>query len=278
MLPLSSRPFPNWGVVKTRANGANANYQSAQVELNHRFSKGLSLRSACVLAKSLADNNGYANTSYAGENSGARNTDLYDLKREYGNVSATPRHHWMTSFVYDLPVGRGRAFGANMNRILDAVAGGWQFASILTVQSGPFLTPYFNGGDPSGTESGVIGRVQPPDLVGNPSVTNPSASDWYNLNAYACPGTPRWTPGTACLIGSSPNYAAPLGRFGTAGIGTAIGPGLFNLNSGLSKYFSVKERVRIKIEGSFTNVLNHLNLASPNLAIDSNSAGVITSA
>jgi hypothetical protein len=40
----------------------------------------------------------------------------------------------------------------------------------------------------------------------------------------------------------------------------------------------VTERVRIKVEGSFTNVLNHLNLANPVLAIDSSSVGVITSA
>jgi hypothetical protein len=276
--PLSSRPFPNWGVVNTRANGANASFQSAQIEVNHRLKGGLTLISAYVLAKSLADNNGYANTSYAGENSGARATDLYDLKREYGNVSSTPRQHWVTSFVYDLPVGRGRTLGFKMNRLLDAVAGGWQLASILTWQSGPFLTPYFSGGDPSGTGSGIIGRVQPPDVAGNPSLSNPSASDWFNLNAYSCPGTPGWTPGSACLIGSSPNYAAPLGRFGNAGIGTVVGPGLFNLNSGLSKYFSVRERVKIKVEGSFTNVLNHLNLAIPNLAIDSSSAGLITSA
>ena len=276
--PLSTRPFPNWGTVNSRTNGANASYQSAQIEVTHRLRAGLALSSAYVLAKSLADNNGYTNTSYAGENSGARSTDLYDLKREYGNVSATPRHHWVTSFVYDLPVGRGRSLGSHMNRVVDAVAGGWQLASILTIQSGPFLTPYFSGGDPSGTGSGVIGRAQPPDLVGSTGVSNPSASNWYNLGAFACPGTPNWRPGTACLIGSSPNYLAPIGRFGTAGIGSVTGPGLFNLNAGLSKYFAIRERIRIKVEGSFTNVLNHLNLANPNLAIDSNSAGVITSA
>jgi hypothetical protein len=276
--PLSSRPFPNWGTVNSRVNGANASYQSAQIEVNHRLKSGLTLVSAYVLAKSLADNNGYTNQSYAGENSGARTTDLYDLKREYGNVASTPRHHWVTSLTYDLPIGRHRTLGANMNRALDAVVGGWQVASILTVQSGPFLTPYFSGGDPSGTGSGVIGRVQPPDIVGNSALSNPGASDWFNLGAYACPGTPSWKPGQACLIGSSPNYAAPLGRFGNAGIGTVVGPGLVNLNSGISKYFSVNERIKIKIQGSFTNVLNHLNLANPNLAIDSSSVGIITSA
>jgi hypothetical protein len=51
-----------------------------------------------------------------------------------------------------------------------------------------------------------------------------------------------------------------------------------NLNAGLSKKFAVTERVHIKIEGSFTNVLNHVNLANPVLAIDNTSVGQITSA
>ena len=80
-----------------------------------------------------------------------------------------------------------------------------------------------------------------------------------------------------CLIGN-PGYGAPIGRFGSAGISTVIGPGTINVNAGLSKYFAITERVRIKVEGSFTNVLNHVNLANPELAIDNPSVGVITSA
>jgi len=61
-------------------------------------------------------------------------------------------------------------------------------------------------------------------------------------------------------------------------MGTVIGPGTANLNAGLSKKFAINEHVRIKLEGSFTNVLNHLNLANPVLAIDNPSVGQIASA
>ncbi len=57
-----------------------------------------------------------------------------------------------------------------------------------------------------------------------------------------------------------------------------LGPGTVNLNAGLAKYFNITERMRIKIEGSFTNALNHTNLADPVLAIDSGSVGRITAA
>jgi hypothetical protein len=61
-------------------------------------------------------------------------------------------------------------------------------------------------------------------------------------------------------------------------MGTVVGPGTVNLNAGLSKRLAISERVRIKLEGSFTNVLNYLNLANPVLAIDNPSVGQITSA
>jgi hypothetical protein len=276
--PLSSRPFPNWGVVNTRANGANANYNSLQIEMNHRLRGGVTFDSTYTWAKNLADNQGYAADHFADENSGHRTMDLYNLKHEYGDVYGARRHRWITTAIYDLPIGRGRKFGSNMNRFADAVVGGWQLGSIFLWQSGPYETPYFTGGDPSGTGSGVIGRDQAPDLIGNPNLSNPNRNDWFNLNSFTCPATPGWQPGSACLIGSGPGYAPPIGRFGTAGISSVLGPGTINLNAGLAKYFNITERVRIKIEGSFTNVLNHTNLADPVLGIDNSSVGQITAA
>jgi len=275
--PLSSRPFPNWGVVNTRANGANAFYNSAQLEVNHRYKRGITFNSAYTFAKNLADNQGYTADHFADENAGHRTMDALDLKHEYGDVYGTRRNRWITSMIYELPVGRSRQFGSNMNRFADAIIGGWQFGTIFLVQSGPFMTPYFSGGDPSGTGSGIIGRSQAPDIVGNPKLSNPTASDWFNTAAYTCPGTPDWQVGTPCLIGN-PGYGEPIGRFGDAGISTLVGPGTVNLNAGLSKNFMLTERLKIKIEGSFTNVLNHLNLANPVLAIDNSSVGQITSA
>ncbi len=275
--PLTSRPFPNWGVINTRANGANASYNAAQIEVNHRYSSGISFNTAYTFAKNLADNQGYTADHFADENAGHRSMDAWDLKHEYGPVYGTRRNRWITSAVYELPVGKGRRFGAHMNRLLDAAIGGWQVSSIFLWQSGPYMTPYFSGGDPSGTGSGVIGRDQAPDLVGKPALSNPTASDWFNAAAYTCPGVPGWQPGTSCLIGT-PGNGAPIGRFGTAGIGSVVGPGTVNVNAGLAKRFLITEKVSIRLEGSFTNALNHLNLANPVLAIDNSSVGQITSA
>ncbi len=277
--PLSSRPFPNWGTVNTRSTGATQNYESLQVEVNHRLKKGLTLNGAYTFAHDLADDQGPNPTSFASENSGGRTMDLYDRKAEYGNVYGVRRHHFILSTVYDLPFGRGRTFGGSTSRFVDAVFGGWQLSNVFLWQSGPFLTPYFSGGDPSGTGSGIIGRPQFPDRVANGNLSDPTRQDWFNLGAYVCPATPGWTPGTACTIGSGQTGALPpIGRFGNSGIGTVVGPGTVDLNAGLAKYFNFTERFKLRVEGSFTNVLNHTNLADPILAIDNTSVGQITTA
>jgi hypothetical protein len=275
--PLSSRPFPNWGIINTRANGANANYNAFQMEVNHRYKSGVTFNSAYTFAKADADNQGYTSNHFADENAGGRTMNALNRSAEYGPVYGTRRNRWITSAIYELPVGRGRQFGSTMNRFADAVVGGWQLSTIFLWQGGPALTPYFDGGDPSGTGSGVIGRDQAPDVIGNPNSSNPTASQWFNVGAYTCPATPGWKPGTACLIGT-PGNGAPIGRFGDAGMGLVTGPGTVNLNAGLSKRFALTERVKIKVEGSFTNALNHLNLANPVTAIDNASVGQITSA
>ena len=70
----------------------------------------------------------------------------------------------------------------------------------------------------------------------------------------------------------------PIGRFGNGGIGVVTGPGSVSLSTALGKSFSITERLKIIVEGSFTNILNHVNLADPVAAIDNNSFGQITSA
>ncbi len=71
-------------------------------------------------------------------------------------------------------------------------------------------------------------------------------------------------------------HPLPIGRFGNSQVGTVEGPGLFNLSSGLSKTFVITERIRLKAEGTFTNVLNHTNLGDPNMNLSSPSFGLIT--
>ncbi len=291
--PLSARPFPNWGTINTRSTGANASYHSLQLDGNHRYSHGLTFDSNYTLAKNLADNQGPDNSGFSGEVGGARASYGRDRTVDFGQVYGTRRHRWNTTMVYELPVGRGRQFGNNMNRIEDALVGGWQLSNIFLWQSGPYLSAYFPGGnvDPSGTGSGLSnnatggaypGRAQKPDRIGSPTPHGQNRNNWINTAAFACPGQPAWTFGgdVPCNTGSGQAGAPlPIGRFGNSQIGDIEGPGTVNLSSGLSKTFQIVEGVKLRAEGTFTNVLNHTNLADPTLDLTQTSKfGTITSA
>lgn len=296
--PLSARPFPNWGVVNTRADGADANYNSLQIDVHHHTGNGLTFDSSYTWAKNLSDDQGQDNTGFAGEVGGSRGTYYYDPRVDFGNVYGTRRNLWNTTLVYELPFGRGRKFGAGISRIEDTLLGGWQVSSMFLWQSGPFLSPYFPGGnnmDPSGTGSGLSsnyqggsypGRNQPPDRVAQGRAAHPTAADWINRAAYVCPGQEgSWVFGQTCDVGGVTTNSQgqtvsipPIGRFGDAQVGSLVGPGTVNLSGGLFKIFAITQRVNLRLEGTFTNLPNHANLGDPILNVTNPEFGEITTA
>ncbi len=270
------RPFPNWGLIFSRDAGANSVYNSLQAELNRRFANGLSFTAAYTFAKNLADNAGPAPGSFAGETGGGRLTNSLDRRADRGDVYATRRHRNVNSVVYELPFGKGRRYLSNSSRAADVLIGGWQISSILTLQTGPFLTPTFSGGDPSGTNAASRGSSRP-DRVGSGSLSNPTRDLWLDRSAFVCPGRTTGATQFNCTVGVVPGRdIAPIGRFGNSGVGLVTGPGTIGVNAALSKSFSITERMRLRLEGSFTNVPNLTNLGDPNLNIADSAFGRIT--
>ncbi len=290
--PQSAYPFPNFYQITRRSTSAVANYNSVQAELSHRLTNGLSFNSNYTFAKNLSDNQGsYANFSAGGfvdEQGGYNPTDSYNRHLDYGNVAATRRHRSITTAIYQLPVGRGRHFGSSMGRLADLAVGGWQISNIFLLQSGTFLTAYLPNGqiDPSGTGSGtaVGGAAQRVDRVGNAHSSAHDRNHWFNNDAFSCPGQTGYASlaPTAATGGVSPCTvgvgSAPIGRFGTESVGDLLGPGSLSLSSGLSKSFALSERTHLRAEGTFTNILNHTNLADPQTDISQSNFGQITQA
>ncbi|MEO8436213.1 MAG: carboxypeptidase-like regulatory domain-containing protein [Pyrinomonadaceae bacterium] len=126
-------------------NGTNR-YNSLQLQAIKRFAKDLSFNASYTYSN-LRERVNYLNPS---------NAELED------RISQFDRPHRFTfSGTYQLPLGRGRAFGGDMNRILDAIIGGWQLNGTYEWQSGePFLltaAPLYYSGDVSELR-GLIGE------------------------------------------------------------------------------------------------------------------------
>jgi hypothetical protein len=96
---------------------AYSDYHALQVELRRRLSNGFQINGSYQYARE-------GGSSYQG--------------RRYGRVmnpTANVRHALKTQWDYSIPVGRGRRFGADMNRALDTVLGGWEFTGAGRVQA-----------------------------------------------------------------------------------------------------------------------------------------------
>ena len=257
-LPGGSTPFPAWSHVRCRCAGAISTYESMQTEVIHKYSHGLTLQSTWTWARNLSDTESWPRSGFDGEITGDA-MNQYNLRGDYGNVGGTRKHRWITTLVDEIPVGKGRRFLGNANGVVDGILGGWQLSTIFLAQTGPFDTPFMQF-DSSGNANFGFNR---PDLAGNPNDVHHTSTQFWNPNVFACPGGTAgqdFTPGTVVI---DTNQCNVIGRFGNASVGSLVGPGTVTWNLGFSKRFHMTERVALKFETSFTNVLNHPNFDDP---------------
>ncbi len=253
----SASPFPLWSSLNTDLNGARSNYHAFTAVGTKRMSNGLQFSSSYSFAKNLSNGQGYNPTAFASQAGGGA-TDAYNLDLDYGNVSFSRRHRFLTTFLYDLPVGKGKAFLGNTNSVLDKVVGGWQVSGVYLVQSGPFMTVVVAGADPAGNGFPTLVGNGRADRVSGVSVVpvNQNINNWINVAAFAKP----------------PNN---VGRGPTSSVGSVVGPASNVLSLSLFKSVVVRENLTLQIGAAASNALNHPNYALPNLTFGTAAFGTI---
>lgn len=220
-----------------------SNYNSLQAKVEKRFSRGLYLLSNFVWAKSLD----YGTDSAPGI--GPEN--YFDIAGDYGNSSYVEPWGWVSAINWELPFGRGKAFGNNLSRTADTVLGGWTISSIITLQGGNYFTPYLAN---TASMNSTI-RLRP-DLVGDPNKAPHDQNEWFNPAAFAVPA---------------------LYTEGTARRQSLLGPGYGSTDLSLAKALTITERVRLELRWDAFNAFNRQNLGFPNKNVDTSTAGQITS-
>jgi hypothetical protein len=246
-------------VVTTRDNGAQSRYDALGIELSKRYSRGIALNASYTLAKNIADHGGAVPGNYTLEN-GATTLDVFRGDSDRGNEAFTRRHRFVSTFFAELPFGRGRRFGGTMGRALDSLVGGWDLTGIALVQSGPYLTPFFSTGDPSGTGTTVRGftAAQRPDCIAEGTLDNPTADAWFDRSAFVVP-------------------ANNIGRFGNCEVGTLEGPGTTTFSLTVGKWVPIAGSSRLRVEVSFANLFDIENLDIPGtMNVTSGAFGRIT--
>jgi hypothetical protein len=255
-VPTNVRANPSLVNTWTWFSSGTSNYNSLQIDVNHRFSHGLSLRSVYTWSKSLDD--GDSLNSTAAPNAPGLVSNPFNLRSDYGLATYDVRNVAVIDAVYDLPFGKGQPMGNGLEGWSKALASGWSMNSIVTTQSGFPFTPQlsYNPSNNGDTRNPVRPFVNP-DFTGPVILGKPS--QWFNPSAFLAP-------------------PANSGFYGNLGRDTLIGPGLATWDFSAFKTTMLHERLALQFRAEIFNLLNRANFNTPNLiTFTSSSSGTKTS-
>jgi len=258
----AGRPKANPTIANTWTwfSQGNSNYNALQVDANHRFSHGVSLRGVYSWSKAL--DNGDSLNATTSANAPALASNPFNLHADYGLAGYDVRHIAVISAIYVLPFGRGQGLASHVAGWGNALVGGWSVNSIVTLQDGfPFTPQLSYNPSNNGDTRNPVRPFRNPDFTGPVILGRPN--QWFNPNAFLQP-------------------PANGGFYGDLGRDTLIGPGLATWDFSVLKDTSIHERLRLQFRAEIFNLLNRANFNTPNLIVFtpsgvSGTAGAITS-
>jgi hypothetical protein len=264
LLPVTQTPqnFIRWRDFARGSSYAgtlgNSHYHSMQTKFTRRFANGLDFLATYTWAKTRTN----AGDLLSGGNVGGNRAPWIagaGPRKEMALAGFHVGHAFTWSGTYELPIGKGRALGANMSRLADILVGGWSSNFILTLYGGQPQTI----GCPVGTGAGTGCYAF---LTPGQNLYVKSVDQWYNPAAFNQPPMVQ-------SIGQSD--LSPLGGNRTP----VIGPGLRKLDFSIFKTFRVTESKRFEFRAESFNLSNTPAFANPAFTnfLDARNFGRITS-
>jgi hypothetical protein len=251
IFPVQSQTFPI-SAVNIIENTANNSYDSGWVLYKHQFSHSISILSNYTYSRNLTDAPAFR--SPANEPELPQNN--YDLRSEWGLAGCHLAHRFVLSAQYLIPLRSGTPWLGS--RLLSAVLGDWNLATIFQAQSGfPFTISVFGDTANAGTilNSHPVRANQVQGVPVYLSKDDRSGDRWFNTSAFAAP---------------------PAFAFGNVGRNTVIGPGLNSLDLALIREFRIQDSHAVQFRAEFFNSLNHTNFGTPNRFVNTPQFGTVT--
>lgn len=243
------RPFPQYGSNVTALTYGHSTYEALQLTYDWRFYKNLSILSDYTWSKSL-DNILTNEDNVGGGAGGPQNPN--DTKAEKALSGFDVPFRFVTSIIYQLPVGKGHAFTVH-STVGQAIVSGWEVGGIYTVQHGSPHTPTVS---PDPANNGTPAR---PDRLCNGNLPRGlrTPAKWYNPACFA--------------------PAAPY-TFGNSARDVIFAPGLANLDFLVDRTFNLwKESRTLEFRSEFFNFTNSAHFGSPDMTVTNAQAGSISS-
>ena len=237
------RQNPTLANTWTWFSWGDSSYNALQVDVNRRFSNGLSFRGVYTWSKALDDGDSLNQTT-AGNAPGLI-SNPYDIKGDWGPATYDVRNVGVVSVVYDLPFGKGKQFANSFSGFGNTMIIGWSVDSIITALNGfPFTAQLSYNPSNNGDTRNPVRPFANPNFTGNPIIGTPT--QWYN---------------PAFFLQPPPNSAF----WGNATRNNLVGPGLVTWDFSASKNTQLRERLSLQFRAEIFNLLNRANFNTPNL-------------
>lgn len=214
-LAQSLRPFPQYQGINTDCcleNAGHASYDALLVKLERRFHNGLNLLTSYTWSKTITDADS-ALPAFAGFSGGGSVQNPYNLKGEKAISNQDIPNTLVVSYIYELPVGKGKAFLGGSNKVVDTLVGGWQVGAVHRYQSGqplsfagaPTSVPGFDGT----IRYNQVAPLRNPAFTG--AIGDPRKTVLFNKAAFADPNANvNSVPGTPFQFGNLPRTTSEV--------------------------------------------------------------------
>ena len=231
------RPIQGFQEIQIAFGGGRGDYHALQLKVEHRYSRGLYLLNSFTWSRARDNASGHLEVQN-GDNS---RVNFRDIDSEFGTSGYDQPFNNTTSFVWEVPFGRERRYGATLNPIADGILGGWRLVGINTVTSGvPINLSY----SPAAAFSVSGSPTYRPNLTGDPLTPSGerTISNYLNSATVEIP-TDRTQP------------------FGNASRNAARAHPFYQFDLGLHKTFPVGGERRIEARVEAFNLFNRTNFA-----------------
>lgn len=263
-LPIQARrPIAGFGDITYAFNGGYSRYHAFQAKFDWRLRAGLAILSSLTLSRTIDNGSG----SLENQNGNApAPQDFYNMAADEGLSNYHQPYNTTTSFVWDLPIGRGRALLRDASPLLEAIVGGWQIAGINTVYAGAPVTFTYTPNaafQVSSIAQDFRGANNyRPNVIGDPLAPE---GDRTILNYF---------DHASIVVPTDPSQP-----FGNAERNSVRGPRFWQIDFAASKRVAMPwPDGRLEFRFEAFNLLNHTNFGSPNGNRSSAAFGTITSA
>jgi hypothetical protein len=250
------RPFPQYNGVSDSANVGDSTYNALEVKVQKRFSQGASINVAYTFSKFISD----TDTLNTWLESVSGTQDNNDLRHEKALSSSDAPQRLVIAYVYDIPVGRGKAVLPNLSRAADYVIGGWGLQGLTTLMKGFPLGMSMNS-----NTSNSFGGGQRPNVVPGCSkkiggAATQKLGEWFNTSCFVAPAS--YTFGNESRLDNS-----------------LEAPGVANWDMSVVKKFAIDKdgRVNLQFRAEFFNLFNRVQFGVPNTSVGNTNYGQTSS-